>query len=453
MPFENEFAKYEPLRRIVESEKVKQIQERYKLRDLPDDEQELESIPASDLQPSDWQPDMVIAIDGSHMEVPAKNGFPNAEIGYVAVASVLTFIDKIRELDKQEFIDPVELRKAEKTESFDSVFPGCNVILDNEVTSMASMRKAVYEEFKNYKVFADGESLLDTYEVLFRHKRVVEDSRKPKCPIDDFDCKKDLVYNDGVYKCACGKYELYSTDALRLHELMNPLGSNGEMFGQIMFTLEKLLLIHILRSFEKNNWLDTLKRIAFILDGPLAVFSTASWLTKSITVELNRINEIAKNKNGQDILVLGVEKTGTFVNHFEEIDRKATGEPNRVPNQSVILLYHNYIKEKIIFSKSDKHYGVDTYFGRKFFYKTKTGQRLVGTVAFFNTYQQNLKTAHVNQFPRIADAISLLDQLASSRYPNAITPISSAHSEASIPLNLGKRILENIAKELMQKNK
>lgn len=453
MPFENEFAKIEPLRRIVESEKVKNIQGRYKLRELSDDELELKTIPATDLQASDWQPDMVIAIDGSHMEVPAKNGFPNAEIGYVAVASVLTFIDKIRELDKQEFIDPVELRKAEKTESFDSVFPGCNVILDSELTSMASMRKAVYEEFKNYKVFADGESLLDTYEVLFKHKRVVADSRKPKCPIDDFDCKKDLVYNDGVYKCDCGEYELYSTDALRLHELMNPLGSNGEMFGQIMFTLEKLLLIHILRSFEKNNWLDTLKRIAFILDGPLAVFSTASWLTKSITVELNRINEIAKKKNGQDILILGVEKTGTFVNHFEEIDRKETGEPDRIPNQSVFLLYHSYIKDKIIFSKSDKHYGIDTYFGRKFFYKTKTGQRLVGTVAFFNDYQKNLETAHINQFPRIADAISLLDQLASSRYPNAITPLSSAHSEASIPLNLGKRILETIAKELIQKNK
>src|SRR5258705_8770847 len=104
MPFENEFAKYEPLRRIVESEKVKQIQERYKLREQPVDEEELNTISLTDLQPSDWQPDMVIAIDGSHMEVPAKNGFPNAEIGYVAVASVLTFIDKIRELDKQEFI-------------------------------------------------------------------------------------------------------------------------------------------------------------------------------------------------------------------------------------------------------------------------------------------------------------------------------------------------------------
>lgn len=151
-----------------------------------------------------WQPDMVIAIDGSHMEVPAKNGFPNAEIGYVAVASVLTFIDKIRELDKQEFIDPVQLRKAEKSESFDSVFPGCNVILDSEVTSMASMRRAVYEEFKNYKVFADGESLLDTYEVLFRHKRLVSENRRPKCPIDDTDCEENLVYNDGVYKCCCG---------------------------------------------------------------------------------------------------------------------------------------------------------------------------------------------------------------------------------------------------------
>lgn len=89
---------------------------------------------------------------------------------------------------------------------------------------------------------------------------------------------------------------------------MNPGGSNGEMFGQIMATLEKLWLVHILRAFEHKGWLATLRRVAFIMDGPLAVFSTSSWLAKVISHELTRLNELQRKINGQDLLIIGIEK-------------------------------------------------------------------------------------------------------------------------------------------------
>jgi hypothetical protein len=54
-------------------------------------------------------------------------------------------------------------------------------------------------------------------------------------------------------------------------------------------------------------------------------------------------------------------------------------------------------------------------------------------------------------FPRLADILNLLDKLASSRYPNSISPLISAHAEAAIPLNLGKRILEDIAREIRER--
>ncbi|NYJ29158.1 hypothetical protein [Allomuricauda sp. ARW1Y1] len=41
---------------------------------------------------------------------------------------------------------------------------------------------------------------------------------------------------------------------------------------------------------KEGGWYKTLRRLAIIVDGPLAVFSTASWLTKSIEKELSRIN-------------------------------------------------------------------------------------------------------------------------------------------------------------------
>jgi len=219
-----------------------------------------------------------------------------------------------------------------------------------------------------------------------------------------------------------------------------------------MFTLERLWLVHILRGFERTNNLDVLRKLAFIIDGSLAVFSTPSWLAKPIEDELIRINQLQKEINGQDLIILGIEKGGQFVNHFEALDTDREGFAGKIPNQSAILLTDKYIKKNIKLSDSPKPYGQDTYFGRKFFYKTNNGYRVTANVAMFNDYQKDLDTAYPNQFPRLADVMSLLDQVVSSRFQNSVSPLLSAHAEASIPLNLGKRIFQDIAREIRKRS-
>ena len=116
MPFENEFASYEPLRRILENPKVKALQDRLKVHKKIESQDEIQCglTEFSKIKPSNFQPDLVIAIDGSHHEVKIENGFPGAEIGYVTVSSVLLFLNKIREHAKEEFIDPRKFRETEK---------------------------------------------------------------------------------------------------------------------------------------------------------------------------------------------------------------------------------------------------------------------------------------------------------------------------------------------------
>jgi hypothetical protein len=452
MSFEGEFASYEPLRRVLDSAKVKALHDRLRIR-KPDEEAESAEgllIQKSDLTQSDLQPDLVLAIDGSNLAAKAVNGFPGAEFGYITIASVLIDLTLVRNLEKNDFISPKKFRETEKASTIESVFPGCNVILDTEKTAKASLRRALFEELKSNTVFSDSETLLDTYEHLFRIKRGVVERHLPKSPIEGLE-EEFMTYNYGEYKCEKSGEALFSTDALRLHELMNSGGSNGEMFGQIMSTLEKLWLVHILRAFEKKGWLATLRRVAFVMDGPLAVFSTSSWLTKVIEIELKRINYFQKQINGEDLLIIGIEKSGTFFNHFLDIDTTQDGIKDKFPRQSALLLTDEYIKRNIIFSESAKPYGQDTYFGRKFFYKAASGQKVVPVVAYFNDYQKSLDTANPDQFTRLADVMNLLDQLASSRHPNSVSPLISAHAEASIPLNLGKRIFEDIAREIRER--
>jgi hypothetical protein len=452
MSFEGEFASYEPLRRIVDSKKVKELQGRFKIRSKSEDTPEFDELIFSKnaIPANNNEPDLILAIDGSHLVVKAENGYPGAEIGYITIASVLLDLNLIKALEKSDFISPKKFRDTEKASTIESVFPGFNVILDNEDDAKASMRRVLFDELTGNTVFTDGETLLDTYEHLFRIRREqLGNSKLPRSPIEGVD--DDMIYGYGEYTCPISGKPLFSTDALRLHELMNEGGSNGEMFGQIMATLEKLWLIHILRAFEKKGWLATLRRVAFVMDGPLAVFSTSSWLAKAIEIELRRINELQKKINGVDLFVIGIEKTGTFYNHFQEIDTTKDGITDKFPRQSVFLLNDKYIKKNIIFSESAKPYGEDTYFGRKFFYKTLSGYKLVAVAACFTEEQKNLNTAYPHQFSRLGDILNLLDKLVSNRYPNSVSPLISAHAEAAIPLNLGKRIFEDMAKQLRER--
>jgi len=454
MSFEGEFASYEPLRRILDSLKVQELQRRLRIGPRIEQENNLHDLltPKSELNQTQLQPDLILAIDGSHLEAKAENGYPGAEFGYVTIAPVLIDLKLVKAASKEEFISPKKFRETEKASTIESVFPGCNIILDTETDAKSSLRRTLYEELKSISIFSDGESLLETYEHLFRirRERFPETKNLPNSPIEGID--EQMSYGYGVYQCPHSGRDLFSTDALRLHELMNSGGGNGEMFGQIMATLEKLLLIHILRAFEKKGWLATLRRVAFIMDGPLAVFSTSSWLTKVIELELIRINELQKKINGQDLLVIGIEKSGIFFNHLLEIDTTKDGLDDNLTKQSALLLTDQYIKKNIIFSESTKPYGQDTYFGRKFFYKTSSGQKLVVVAATYNETQKDLMTATPDQFARLGDIMELLDCFASSRYPNSISPLISAHAEAAIPLNLGKRIFEDIAREIRERS-
>jgi len=218
-----------------------------------------------------------------------------------------------------------------------------------------------------------------------------------------------------------------------------------------MLIIERLWLVHLLRAFEKKNWLPTLKNVAFILDGSLAVYSVSAWLVKFIEKEICRINELQKKITGTDILIIGLEKSGRFVEHFSVLDVSQEGNSDRIPNDSVLLLDDKYIKENIVFSESTKPYGKDTYFGRKFFCKTKNGYKLVPQLVSFTDSQRDIRTANIDQFPRLGDACFLLNDFISNRYPNSINPLISAHAEAAIPLTLGKKMFEEIAQELRKR--
>ena len=179
------------------------------------------------------------------------------------------------------------------------------------------------------------------------------------------------------------------------------------------------------------------------------MFGHPAWLSPLIKTELKRLNKTIRQHTGNDLLIIGIEKTGAFVSHFEEVDKTQSGEPY-FPKRSYALLTDEYIKQRVIFSVSEKPYGQDTYFGRKFFYKANSGARIVATLPILDDAQDDTSKDDISLYPSFGQVCSLLDKLVSSRFPNSVGPIISAHANAAIPLTLGTKVLEQLARALMK---
>jgi len=273
--------------------------------------------------------------------------------------------------------------------------------------------------------------------------------------------------------CACGKFPVYLSDALRIHEGFGDFASNGECFGEVMRVLEHLFLVGFVREMERlcrtsGNW-SMFKDVAIIMDGSLAIFGHPAWLSQAIKAELRRINGIVLEKTGDQLLIFGIEKSGRFFDHWCRLDQKSSkdlkgerehssdheqGEeefrvqnPGRVAKQSALLVDDPYIKKYVVPSVTGKPHGKDTYYGRPFLYKTASAAMIVGISAILSDAQDDRSEANLSQFPRLPDMLDLLDMLVSMRYPNAVIPLIAAHAEAAIPLNMGEKVLEKLARE------
>jgi len=393
-------------------------------------------------------PRFILAIDGSYAEVDVKNGYPGAKVGYCTAASVLLDLHLIGELDEERPVDPVEFRKTEQAASVDAALPGSNVVTRRQNSARASFREELYDLFTDIVVDEDDRTnLLSTYEALLTMKPT---ANPQCCPYkESHGCTAEFAVGSGCTTCpTCGR-PVYSTDALRIHERFRDIGTNGEAFGLVMQVMERLLVVHFLRCFERRNLLQRLTSLAFFIDGPLAVFGPPAWLSAAISRELMRLNQKVQAETGQDLLILGIEKTGAFVEHFEQIDQTETPGQQLFYMRQYMLLTDGYIKDRILHSDSHKRYGEDTYFGRKFFYKAQSGARIVASIPFLSKAQDTIDTDDISLYPQFATVCTLLDRVVSSRYANAVSPLIAANAQAAIPLQLGSKVLTQLARALL----
>ena len=390
----------------------------------------------------------IIAIDSSTVTHKVQNGFPKAEAALFNAAVIVINLEGLRNIGRDDIPSPSQLRELEKISTMSCVLPGPNVIGNKpeQDTPKKFFRHTVRHEL-NFKLDPSHESLFETY-LNITSDRLIKDA-KFRCPIED--CEERIPRPTADTCCNCPRREMiYPTDSLRMHERFYDYSSSEQAFTAFRMVTEHLMMVNILRYFYKhqpNRWFDD---IAFIVDGPLAIFGMPAWLKDHIQVEVANIHNSLIEQGQLGLFLMGMEKTGNFMDHLEELDwSQKEGTRQKLRNGTVLVPTTDYIYRNITPNpNSDKAYGQAVYYGRKVLYKNRTGQHAVIMTPIVNSAGREPNSTSVIAFPRLATALDITDDLYTYLYQDGFIPLVRANAHAAIPLRQGQQILANLFNDI-----
>lgn len=441
MPFDSERASGEALLTLEASEAMRRF--RAEIRTAEDSDRMAPQVLHVPRDPS-WVPKRVIVIDGSTVTAPLRQGLPGADASLLKVSIVRVDLARLNATPPHEIPSPSLFREMDQVSTFDAVLPGANVVRKDVFNDSPSafFRESVHDVL-SLRIGNNWETLSETLSAIVGDR---DPRTPPECPVED--CKERLRPGRGAYACHCPRSrKLFESDALRFVERFSPSGSNGESHGEVRHLLEVLSLFNILRYFAADgaNRLRHLEENVFVLDGPLAMFGHAAWLTPYLRIELERISSLCR-AIGFDLALFGFEKSGQFVEHFDRIDFHETDGPRRaLAAGTVIAPNAEYINRRITLGPPEaKPHGTDTYFGRKILYKTRSNDHAVITTAMVDDASRTLRRNDLACYPRLDHLLNVLDHLSTYLYRDGFMPLVRAHAHAAIPVRRGSDLLRNL---------
>lgn len=434
---------------IVENDLVQEELQDFDTKETDPEEVPLDeySVSVNELDNVGDQPDWLISIDGSDQEVATNDDYPSNRIGFVQIAAVLTDLKLVDKQENQRFVNPARVEDIDRSALQDIVLPSSNYTVGESDSVEESWRRKVYEAFRNREI--QGQKLLDIYLKIIEYNERSVGSRTVdvyRCPNPDCPESGSKPYPhihshaDHLGQCdECGTV-VFPTDALRTHERVKANQSNETAIGDIMSIVEHLTLC-VYMSYLAENSPNRLSRTGFIMDGPLAIFDTPAWLHEPILGTIEDIYTQQREQGYSPPLVCGIEKTGSFKDHAENIEEKL--DPN-----TILGMDNEYIYDHILSGTTELEYGGKTYYGQKFVYKSRSGRIFVLTIPKLPEGPKHEPTS----YPIMRRTLETINSVETALYDDATIPITLAHQRASIPLETGSKVLELFSKENIVQN-
>jgi hypothetical protein len=374
----------------------------------------------------------VIAVDSGFTEVAVQSRFPSAKICFFQFGALAFAMEDLIALERGPFIDPDDISRLKQIERLQLTLPLRNVQLKGEPTLTASVRRAVYEYFRQK---LEDRELIETIRwLLFQEYGNGADtwtlSNCPTCRETRIPLRRDKLSADFTIPCErCGE-PIYLTDVFRLHEAIDDELGAGGIVGYVTTAFEQVILAHLIHLILEIKPA-LLQEVLFIKDGPLAFFGQTANMFKP----MRRL--VAHLLASQALFLVGLEKSGPFVEHANEIVAV-------LPPGSVLVLDNDYIYEYILPGKADaqKPYGITTYYSNKVIFKTHAGSMHVASIP---TVEEGLSHPKKSDLPNLDAILTNLELLRCDMYDNALIPVALANKLVSLAVHPSSRILQKFA--------
>src|SRR5690554_387645 len=318
----------------------------------------------------------ILAVDGGYTTVVVKKNFPSAQFAFFQFGAVLFNIQDLDGLSERPYIFPEDMQKLHNLQRFKLAIPIKNIVSRSESSLRNSIRKTIYDFFMKER---DRSTFMETLK-WFIFEEYLDNpvdsyslASNPNLDVGtgEFTLDRKSINPDYTFDSPAGT--VYLTDVFRLHEVVDEEHGAGGMLGYLTRLIEQMILVHFMRFIFKYQK-RLLNEFLFIADGPLSFSGQTANMNAPMR---NLCNHLLQTNN---LFIVGLEKSGPFVEHAQEISSPSTGYP-LLPRGKCILPSNNYIYKYIIpGDPSRMHYGSTSYYSGKVIFHSKNGQILVLTV-------------------------------------------------------------------------
>lgn len=389
-----------------------------------------------------------VASDASPYSEPISGKFPSTQIGYVKVSLVLIDLKDYDGLSKpgSRFVDPYKVAAMHRNaDAIAFTLPGSNIRYKGAKTVQSGFRRAIWDQLSDERTsFAKGTDFTVRGTLLDIDGGTVE---MKKCPACGAEPAGGFQFSAGteIQSCgACGE-EVFLTDSLRIHEQISDFGDNTAAMTRFMNAAEHLIvatLVRMLAHYQPK----ALSDMAFIVDGPLAIFGQPARISARLQSLYCGVAEKLAKQGLAPPVVVGLQKDGQVMEHARALSR-------HLPNNTFRVVDDEYRESFIVGTSAlTENFGHETYYGQDFIFKTDAGRIFTVGIPYPFPDKQNRKVfakqkADISRYGiQIARAFDVIRYFEFDLYENAVVPIALAHRHASISLVPGGKVLDLVTR-------
>ncbi len=381
----------------------------------------------------------IVAVDGGRSEVFVRKDFPSSTLTFFQFGALFFKTEDLEAISKKAFIDPEDMAKLNTIERYKLALPTKNILLKEAASFKESFRRSLFDFFMKG---LSGETFAETLRwLIFQEFDAPIDEYKlstcPSCGAGDIPLGTKIKKSDFTFQCPHCKEEIYITDVFRLHEAIDDELGAGGVLGYVTVLIEQIIIVYLIKAILETKP-SILGETLFIKDGPLAFFGQTANMQKPLRYLTTFLSE------KHNLFLAGLEKSGPFVEHADEIAKKL--KPG-----TVLLLDNTYIYKYILPGKADPNapYARSSYYSGKMIFKSMDEKIYVVTIPTKNA--DVVLAPKKNDFHNLDVILNNIQKLRCDMYDNSLFPVALANKLVSLANHPSAAILEKFAKTTIGK--